>query len=105
MAACHLTPCRRHRRCSPGATCAAGLLHLKAPRPNRRPNSNSNSNAQAQEILTDVKDLGEEGFLKHARRLGDIAPDQTSYIIDRAALKAAFDALPKSQQELLHSKP
>ena len=49
-----------------------------------------------------MKNLGEEGFLKHARRLGDIASDQTTYILDRAALKAAFDALPKSQQELLH---
>lgn len=58
--------------------------------------------AQAQEILTDVKDLGEEGFLKHARRLGDLGPEQTTYILDRAALKAAFDALPTSQQELLH---
>jgi histidinol dehydrogenase len=56
--------------------------------------------AQAAAILEDVRGRGEAGLRAQAERLGDVAPG-APLVIPRAALQAAFAALPQGQQALL----
>jgi histidinol dehydrogenase len=55
---------------------------------------------QAGEILEDIKRSGQAAVRKHAERLGDVQPNQPIFL-DKMELKAAFEGLPKEQQELL----
>jgi len=56
---------------------------------------------QALAIITDVKEKGEDGLLKHAWAFGEIPKDSRKYILNRDELKKAFEALPKDQQGVL----
>lgn len=56
--------------------------------------------AAAAPIVEDVQARGEAALREHAERLGDLKPG-APLLLDRAALAAAFAALPKAQQELL----
>ena len=52
-------------------------------------------------IIDDIKARGEAALLHHAVRLGDLQSAAEPYLLDRAALKHAFDTLPADQQRLL----
>jgi histidinol dehydrogenase len=54
----------------------------------------------AEEILQNVKRLGESAVRRHAERLGDLAPG-APLIIAREELKAALDALPREHRDVL----
>lgn len=57
--------------------------------------------AKAGAILADVRKKGEAGLIEYAVRFGDLKSPSDPYILDRDTLKAAFDALPKKDQDLL----
>ncbi|MGA1525542.1 MAG: histidinol dehydrogenase, partial [Planctomycetota bacterium] len=56
--------------------------------------------AVAAEILEDVRTHGLEGLRRHAERLGDI-PEDAALIVEGASLRAALDAMPHADRELL----
>ncbi len=56
--------------------------------------------AVAAEILEDVRTHGLEGLRRHAERLGDIQED-AALIVEGASLRAALDAMPHADRELL----
>lgn len=56
---------------------------------------------QALEIVTDVKQHGEEGLLKQARRFQELPDGSNKYLLGRSELKAAFEGLPAEQRGLL----
>jgi len=56
--------------------------------------------AAARLIVDDVRAHGEDALRAHAERLGDLAPG-APLVFDRAALEAAFRALPQADQDLL----
>lgn len=55
----------------------------------------------AQTIVQDVRAQGEPALRKHALRLGDIADEAAPLVISKAELKAAFEKLPKNEQQVL----
>jgi len=57
--------------------------------------------AQALEILNEVKEKGEEGLLRIARKFGEIKENSSTFVLGKEELKAAFDALPEEQQGVL----
>lgn len=52
-------------------------------------------------IVNDVRDNGEPALHKHAARLGDAPSEDAPLLVDQAALKQAYDALPLDQQQVL----
>ncbi|ETW09865.1 histidinol dehydrogenase [Aphanomyces invadans] len=56
---------------------------------------------QARAIVNDVKSRGEPAVREHAVRLGDLPSTSASLVYTRDEMKAAFDALPVSEQQLL----
>jgi len=58
--------------------------------------------ATVADILADVERDGESALRSHALRLGDIATVNDTLVAQPAELKAAYDALPLGDRELLH---
>lgn len=56
---------------------------------------------QAKEVLDDVKTKGEAGLRAHALRLGDIKVSNEDIVLDKKALKEAFESMSDSEQQLL----
>jgi phosphoribosyl-ATP pyrophosphohydrolase/phosphoribosyl-AMP cyclohydrolase/histidinol dehydrogenase len=56
--------------------------------------------AAAADIVDDVRTFGEAALRRHAERLGDLAPGAPLWL-DRATLRAAFEAQPIEVQALL----
>lgn len=52
-------------------------------------------------IVNDVRDNGEPALHKHAARLGDVPSEDAPLLVGQDALKAAFDALPLNEQQVL----
>jgi phosphoribosyl-ATP pyrophosphohydrolase/phosphoribosyl-AMP cyclohydrolase/histidinol dehydrogenase len=57
--------------------------------------------AQSGAILKDVESKGEAGFLAHAVRLGDLADAAQPFLVGKAELQAAFEALSAEDRGVL----
>ena len=57
---------------------------------------------QASAITNAVKSGGEDALIEYALKFKDLESKEQPYIVSRAEMKAAFDQLPKSEQELLN---